>query len=108
MTEADRIEQHLATVEARLTAASGDSSLCDLSRTGPSHAVKSLEGAMSALLEARRRLRDADDAAATVVRTVLEEWRAELEIDERRGPIWQSYRTGGIEELEALLHDLRP
>ncbi len=102
-TGADEIERRLAAVEARLTDATGDRSLCDLSRSGPSHDVKALEGAMTAVLEARRRVRGSADPVEAVVRSVLEEWRAELALDERRGPVWQAYRLGGIAELEALL-----
>lgn len=92
-------------VEARLLAAAGDRSLCDLSRAGAPGGVKDLEGRLAALAEVGRAVR-AGRAPGEVVREVLAAWRAELPRDEARGPVWLAYRRGGTDELEALAADL--
>ena len=34
---------------------------------------------------------------------VLAEWRRQLPLDERRGPVWLAYRRGGVDELESVV-----
>jgi hypothetical protein len=97
------VEQRLAAVEERLLALAGNQSLCELSKAGAPGGVKELEGRSAALRDARRALRGADHReAAAAVAVVADAWRAQLAADERRGPVWVRYRTGGLDELERL------
>lgn len=101
------VDDRLADAEARLTTAAGDRSLCDLSRAGAPGGVKELEGRSAALREARRGIRAAaGEPAPAVVTATLGRWRDELALDASRGPVWERYRLGGIDELERLLDDL--
>lgn len=102
---ATRLEERLAHVERELAAVAGDRSLCDLSASGPTGQVKRWEGAMAALLELRRaHRRQPDRPLAELTGEVLAAWRAELEA--ARGPVWEAYRRGGVDELEALAGEL--
>jgi hypothetical protein len=94
----------LDAVEQRLVAATGDRSLCDLSRVGAPGSVKELEGRSAALRDALRLVRrgQAPDEHAAAEQVVAE-WRRHLPLDERRGPVWLAYRRGGVDELDSFL-----
>ncbi len=103
------IDDRLAAVEAELTAAAGDVSLCTISRSGgPVDGIKHLEGRMAALAEARRATRHELDPDPATVESIASRWRDQLvavrERDAGRG--WVAYRAGGVDELGDLLADL--
>jgi hypothetical protein len=96
------VEERLEAAEARLTEVAGDRSLCDLSRAGAPGGVKDLEGRASALRQVRRAMRRGTEHPMACAERVLGEWRHELELDRVRGPVWERYRRGGVDELERL------
>lgn len=103
------IDDRLAAVEAELTAAAGDVSLCTISRSGgPVDGIKYLEGRMAALAEARRATRHEPESDLALVASIASAWRDQLaavrERDAGRG--WIAYRAGGVDELDDLLVDL--
>ena len=93
----------LAEAEQALIAASGDQSLCTISRPGSAMAgavpaVKMAEGGWAAL----RALRDSQSEADLVLRINegMASARGQLQLD--RGPAWQAYTTGALTELVRL------
>lgn len=102
---ADPLARRLAVVEAELAAVAGDRSLCELSASGPTGHLKRWEGAMAALLELRRARRAQPESSLDALAEALaRSWQAEL--DAAKGPVWAAYRRGGVDELEALRHEL--
>lgn len=104
-----RCDRRLERVEAELVVASGDASLCALSRSGrPVPAVKHLEGRSAALREVSRAIRTggAEGTPGLVAerRRVWADALADLEA-RAAGPDWLAYRTGGVDELDALLDE---
>lgn len=94
----------------RLTAATGTTSLCEDGRSGTSRpGAKYHEGAVSALAEVRRALTATrrsgapqdGDADVALVHRVRDQWRAESA--RTTAPVWRTYRTGGVDALDALV-----
>lgn len=53
----------------------------------------------------RQNARPSPNIPAAIV-AVLDEWRAQFLSDANWSPVWRRYRTGGVDELEALLQSL--
>ncbi|MEX1280369.1 MAG: hypothetical protein AB1Z55_06575 [Acidimicrobiia bacterium] len=103
------IDDRLAAVEAELTAAAGDVSLCTISRSGGSvDGIKYLEGRMAALAEARRLTRHDPRLDPATIQSIASTWREQLVVVRERdaGRGWVAYRAGGVDELDDLLSDL--
>lgn len=99
-----RLEARRSELEAELTAAAGEASLCAISRAaGSVPAAKYLEGRLVALLELRRGLSAGDDGATTCTR-LRATWEHGLRDVRSRaaGPDWLAYRAGGVDELTEL------
>ena len=98
------LERRLESVSAELAVASGDQSLCAISRSvGSVPVVKYLEGRRVAIDEMRRAVR-AGRPFGEALSERTSAWRAELArtIDSSMGPDWRAYRAGGVDELESL------
>ena len=93
---------------ADLAAATGDTSLCALARSGRSHpAAKLHEGAARALADVRRGLRRAPETEpATVLAEVTEKWLADQAAMAPRGREWEAYHAGGLDALDRLGEEL--
>jgi hypothetical protein len=66
-----------------------------------------LEGRSAALRDVRRGLRAGGGVPSEdVVGKVEAAWRAELGRDAARGPVWERYRRGGLDELDEVLAEL--
>ncbi|WP_413452727.1 hypothetical protein AA0Y32_09265 [Georgenia phoenicis] len=87
---------------ARLATATGDASLCAVSRDGTARpAVKYHEGAVAALGDLRRRLsQEPADAALVHARA---HWRA-LEDRAAAAPSWEAYLAGAVDALDDVAH----
>lgn len=108
---ADIVDRRLSAVEDELRAAAGGASLCAISRSGGGKVplVKHLEGRMAVLLQLRRHLRrNGPDDAVGAVSLLAGTWQTELAAARQRGvgPDWLAYRSGGVDELEALSREL--
>jgi hypothetical protein len=101
----ERLEQSAL---ADLAAATGDTSLCALARSGRSHpAAKFHEGAARALADVRRGLRRADGGGVGAVSAqVRKRWLADQEAMASRGRDWAAYYAGGLDALDWLADDL--
>lgn len=102
------LERHLAEARRALQAVAGDRSMCAIGRSGQSFpAAKYHEGAVSALTELRRLLRQRQaqgemvDVASAAAR-VADTWRGRAESRVAAGPDWRAYFAGGVEALAAL------
>ncbi|MFP4149033.1 MAG: hypothetical protein ACLFV0_06050 [Nitriliruptoraceae bacterium] len=103
----DTIQARLGVLEQELSAATGDVSLCAISRSaGSVPAAKHLEGRLAALMELRRETRGG--APEGILETLLATWRRGLEEVRAQGsgPDWVAYRAGGVDELEELARRL--
>lgn len=104
-----RLEQEAL---AALAAATGDTSLCTLARSGQSHpAAKFHEGAARALADVRRAVRRAtrdetDPRAGGVRLLVREKWLADQAAMATRGRDWEAYHAGGLDALDRLAEEL--
>lgn len=89
----------------RLTATSGDQSLCTLSRDGSAcSTAKYHEGAIAALAQARRALTAAEPGAdpADPIRAVRARWVGQAGAG-TTGAAWRAYLEGGRDGLDVLL-----
>ncbi len=109
---ADLIARRLTAVEDDLRAATGGASLCAVSRSGGGQVplVKYLEGRMAVLLELRRELHRAGPEGSPAIGRLAATWQAELDRVRQGGfgPDWLAYRSGGVDELDALSRELDP
>ena len=88
---------------AALAQATGDTSLCALSRAGASHpAAKFHEGAVSALAGVRRTVtRQPATSPAEAVAAARAGWEENAALA-GRGRDWAAYYAGGVEALDLL------
>lgn len=88
---------------AALVAATGETSLCALSRSGTSHpAVKFHEGAVSALADVRRtETSQPTTGPADAIALARARWEDNAALAER-GRDWAAYYAGGVEALDLL------
>ncbi|MGB2738034.1 MAG: hypothetical protein WBC27_08365 [Candidatus Nanopelagicales bacterium] len=106
MDPRDALAAMLAAALVHLQHAAGDTSMCDLSRTGsPVPALKYREGAWAALAEVRRKVGPDLDTTVTTATSTLQQWSAELDRARFRGSgaNWLAYRTGGVDALNRLM-----
>ena len=104
------LDQRARVVEAELSAALGDASLCAVSKTaGQVPAAKHLEGRLAALSQLRRTVPPAPEDVHAAIRSLRAEWQQALEHVVARdfGPDWRAYRAGGVDELTELAENLR-
>ncbi len=107
LSSAEIVADRREAAVARLAGASGDASLCQLSRAGtPRPAVKYHEGAVAALTDVRRRLPDRADQrdVARLVADVRDRWVAGRVAS--RPADWQAYDDGAVDALESLTEAL--
>lgn len=87
----------------RLTASTGDASLCAISRSGrPAPAAKYHEGAVAALTDVRRRLAEPHEPADAAVDHVRERWAARRDDATASSSSWQAYLNGALDALDDL------
>ncbi len=88
---------------AALADATGDTSVCALSRAGTAHpAAKYHEGAVSALAEVRRTVtQQPGTSSAVAVAFARARWEDNATLAER-GRNWAAYFAGGVEALDLL------
>ena len=103
------LARHLTEAQRALQAVAGDRSMCAIGRSGRSFpAAKYHEGAVSALADVRRlvRQRQTQGSAvdvASVTRRVADTWRGRAESPVATGVDWRAYLAGGVEALAALV-----
>ena len=94
---AELIGRHRSQAAVELTAATGGGSLC---RADGQPGVKRSEGAVAALSELHRAVtRSSTEDPLGVATTTLESWRLQRANSEHLGPVWRTYRDGGIAAL---------
>lgn len=102
------IEQHRQRVLEDLTSASGDASLCSISKSaGPVPGIKYLEGRMAAVMEIRRSTSRGADAVSAVA-DAHTTWSRRLHDAERNAMSrdWTAYYAGGVDQLAELAAEL--
>lgn len=110
LTVPQAVEARRGEALARLSTATGDASLCTLSRNGkPRPAVKYHEGAVAALTDVRRRLETSLEPADAAVRHVRQHWET---VRERAAvsssSTWQAYLDGAVDALDDLARHASP
>lgn len=108
------LARHLTEARQALQAVAGDRSMCAIGRSGQSFpAAKYHEGAVSALTELRRLVRQRQTQGEvvdvpSVTRRVADTWRGRAGSPVAAGPDWRAYLAGGVEALAALVAALPP
>jgi hypothetical protein len=106
VTDAATILRQRRTIVLRdLTDASGDASLCSISKSaGPVPGVKYLEGRMAALMEVERAVSRGAEASSVAADTVTA-WTGRLHGAQRNemSADWTAYYAGGVDESEELV-----
>lgn len=93
----------------RLATATGDASLCAISRSGrPAPAAKYHEGAVAALTDVRRRLAEPGGPADAAVDHVRARWAARRGDATASSSSWQAYLDGALDALDDLTNGAGP
>jgi len=110
LTVSQAVEVRRGEALARLSTATGDASLCTLSRNGmPRPAWKYHEGAVAALTDVRRRLETSPEPADTAVLHVREHWETARErAAVSSSSTWQAYLDGAVDALDDLARHASP
>lgn len=109
LTLSQAVETRRGEALARLSTATGDASLCAVSRCGvPRPAAKYYEGAVAALTDVRRRLETSPEPADTAVDHVREHWEARREGAAVSSSTWQAYLDGAVDALDDLARHASP
>ncbi|WP_324651170.1 hypothetical protein [Georgenia sp. H159] len=104
LTLSQAVEARRDEALAQLSTATGDASLCAVSRSGtPRPAMKYHEGAVAALTDVRRRLGESAEPADAAVGRVRERWEARRDqAAVSASPTWQAYLDGAVDALDGL------
>jgi hypothetical protein len=95
------LDERMSALEAELISATGDGSLCAISKSGGQvDGAKYLEGRMAALMELRHRHHNGGEIG-DLVTSMTTAWSDELDAVRERaaGRGWIAYRAGGVDEL---------
>jgi hypothetical protein len=104
---AEVLEHHRAAAESALQAATCGHPLCRIGDGPDVSRPKYAEGALAAVTELQRNIRDAAGTEAlTAAQDLLATWEAERRTSEGRGPAWSAYRNGGVAQLRSVVADL--
>ncbi len=100
----DQVREHEEAALTALGQATGNSSLCALSRRGTPHpAAKFQEGAVAALADVRRSLtRDPERTPCDALAAARTRWEQRNGALATRGRDWAAYYAGGNEALDLL------
>ncbi len=97
------VDMRRAEALGRLAMATGDASLCAVSRSGrPAPAAKYHEGAVAALTDVLRHLAESVEPAEAAVDHVRERWSARRDAATALTANWQAYLDGGLDTLADL------
>ena len=101
------LDERRSAALGRMAAVTGNSGVCAVTKSGRAFpAAKFHEGAVAALGEVRRRFRGSGGEPGAVLGEVLGDWLERQSVASDRGPDWQAYTAGGVEELHLLEVDL--